>query len=101
MPKKNKNKNKHNQNQNQNPLIENEHDRETEIVIQSIENTANQIRDKLINDHLTKQVSSLRAVNGHNNQNIKNKQSHIQSREVGQGLQTQCVACRRRLFDSA
>lgn len=97
MPKKNKNKNKQNQDQN----IDNEHDRETEIVIQSIENTANQIRDKLINEHLTKKVSSLRAINGDNNQYIKNKPSHIQSREVGQGLQTKCVACRRRLFGSA
>lgn len=109
MTKEKKTRNRKNNNQKQqsskkvNKQINqiNQLDRETAEAIEAIENTANQVRDSLVNQVLTKKTSSLRAVNGKLDNNVdlgnNNLPFGVQSGE--NILQTKCVACRRRLFD--
>lgn len=79
----------------------NQLDRETAEAIEAIENTANQVRDSLVNQVLTKKTSSLRAVNGKlaNNVDLGNNNLPFGVLSGENILQTKCVACRRRLFD--
>ncbi len=114
MGKKNKQRNKQNKQNKQNNGnnrddndSNNHHDHdndEIEEMLRQIEESANRVKEELINRELTRKVSSLRSVNGSNNKkrdaNQGNNQilEQLMTKEVGGTFPTQCMACRRRLF---
>ena len=100
MGKKNK-KNKKAREINDNEKLENDNklDNELDEVLREIEVSTQRVKGTLINKQVTQKISSLRAISGNNNELSNNSLlDNIKSREVGGKLQTQCTACRRRLF---
>jgi hypothetical protein len=102
MGKKNK-KDKKAREINYNKTLENDNKLDNELaeVLREIEESTQRVKGTLINKQATQKISSLRAVNGNNNNNELSNNSlleNIKSREAGGKLQTQCTACRRRLF---
>ena len=102
--KKNKQTRKINVKSNQDTENERDNDNDNELVdiLREIEASAQRVKGTLINKQATQKISSLLAVNGNNNNSndLTNNTllENIKSREVGGKLQTQCLACRRRLF---
>ena len=89
---------------NDNKSLDNEEALNNELVevLREIEASTQRVKGTLINKQATQKISSLRAVNGNNSNNneLSNNSllDNIKSREAGGKLQTQCTACRRRLF---